>query len=218
MEDETRLAGGKRAREAERVRLLEATVALVAERGYRSTSVEALSARAGVSREAFFELFCGREDCLLAALDAVVLRASVRVLDAWCAERCWRERMRAGLTALLAFLDEEPVLARFAVVEAFGATERAQRQRARVLAQLCEAVDAGRLEAPAGLTHSPLSAESVVRAVVTVIHESLLDGGDGRLVELAGPLMSLVVLPYLGEEAARGELEGTGLAWGVGGV
>ena len=33
----------------------------------------------------------------------------------------WRERIRAGLAALLRFLDEEPALGRLCVVEALGA-------------------------------------------------------------------------------------------------
>jgi hypothetical protein len=90
-----------------------------------------------------------------------------------------------------------------------------------VLAHAIAAVDEGRREANgAGGGSSPLAAEGAVGAVLSVIHARLLDcspalvdgpstGEDvpGNLVDLANPLMSMIVLPYLGSAAARRELQ-----------
>ena len=40
-----------------------------------------------------------------------------------------------------------------------------------------------------------------------VLHARVLDGGERPLTELLGQLMSIIVLPYLGAEAADRELE-----------
>jgi hypothetical protein len=44
--------------------------------------------------------------------------------------------------------------------------------------------------------------------VLSVIRTSLLEGRDGKLVELAPSLMAFIVVPYLGQAAAKAELEG----------
>ena len=147
----------------------------------------------------------------------------------------WRERIRASLTALLRFLDYDPGTGRLVVVETLGAGARALERRQRVLAQIITAVDEGRLEAKKSDGPPPLTAEGVAGAVLSVIHGRLLAGlppalggprmgeknpgrrvappapshGGPRMGELLNPLMSMIVLPYLGPAAARGELERT---------
>jgi len=49
-------------------------------------------------------------------------------------------------------------------------------------------------------------AEGVVGAVLAVIHARMLTGEEQAWVELASPLMGMIVLPYLGAAAARREL------------
>lgn len=65
-------------------------------------------------------------------------------------------------------------------------------------------MDRGREEAGTG--PPPLAAESVVGAVFSVLRARLLEGGRGGLLALVNPLMSMIVLPYLGGAAARREL------------
>ncbi len=67
-------------------------------------------------------------------------------------------------------------------------------------------VDAGRLEAKGGSEPTPLTAEGVVGAVLSVLHARLSEKDPGRLLELTNPFMGMIVLPYLGAAAARREL------------
>jgi predicted transcriptional regulator len=67
-------------------------------------------------------------------------------------------------------------------------------------------VDGGRSGSKAGRELTSLAAEGVVGSVFTVLHVRLLDSGREPLSSLLGPLMSMVVLPYLGSAAARREL------------
>jgi hypothetical protein len=108
---------------------------------------------------------------------------------------------------LLGFLDYEPGMGRLVVVESLGARATALERRWRVLAQIIAAVDQGRLQANKGDGPPPLTAEGVVGGVFSLIHSRLLEGGGGPLVELLNPLMSMIVLPYLGPAAARRELD-----------
>ena len=55
--------------------------------------------------------------------------------------------------------------------------------------------------------HPPrVTAEGIVGGVLAVLQTRLVDQQEQRLSELLGPLMSLIVLPYLGGRAARSEL------------
>src|SRR5258705_13083251 len=51
-----------------------------------------------------------------------------------------------------------------------------------------------------------LTAEGVVGAVFAVLHARILEPGGAPLTDLLGPLMSMIVLPYLGARAAGREM------------
>jgi AcrR family transcriptional regulator len=193
--------------EIQRVRILLAMAEVAAERGAGQASVAHIVSRAGVSRRTFYDLFEDREDCFLATFDEVVARASVPVLAAYRAESRWRERIRAGLLALLVFFDEEPALARFCVVEALAAGPRALERRGELVDVLVRVVDGGRGERPTRAPDPPpLAAEGAVGAVLAVIHRRLVLGGQAPLTDLLGSLMGAIVMPFQGGAAAQREL------------
>jgi AcrR family transcriptional regulator len=199
--------GWEQVTEIQRARMLSAMFEEVAERGAANVTVAHVVARSGVPRRTFYDLFVDREDCFLAAFDEAIQRIASAVVPACEQPAIWREKIRAGLTALLEFLDYEPGMGRLVVVETLGAGPRALERRQRVLAQIVTTVEEGRLEANKGDGPPPLTAEGIVGAVFSLIHSRLSDGRDGRLVELLNPLMSMIVLPYLGLAAARKELQ-----------
>jgi AcrR family transcriptional regulator len=168
-------------------------------------------ARARVSRKTFYDLFEDREDCFLAAFDQSVDQLSALVSSAYEDESTWRDGVRAGLLALLRFMDDEPGLARICVVEALGAGPRVLKRRTQILGRVKKVIDQGRTSAGAHATRaaerSPdVTAEGVVGAVFAVLHARLLARSHEPFVSLLGPLMSMIVLPYLGARAASNEL------------
>jgi AcrR family transcriptional regulator/DNA-binding MarR family transcriptional regulator len=199
--------GAMYASDLQRGRLLNATFALVDERGYEGLSARRVSERAGVSNRTFYESFSDREDCFLAAFNHAVDGLELEMRAAWDSELGWTARVRAGLTALLQALDREPAVRRLVFVEALAAGPRVLARRARVLESLAGVIDQGRAnaQAPAGLPM--LTAEGVVGATFGVIHARLLELRPEPLVELRGALMASIVFPYRGSKAATSELE-----------
>jgi AcrR family transcriptional regulator len=193
-----------RVAEVQRARILVAAVEIASELGYGAMSAGRVSARAGVSRKTFYELFEDREDCFLAVFDEAVQHATAVAQGAVREREGWRAQVRSGLSALLGFLDEESGLGSLLVVGVLGAGPRVLERRARVLEGLAVVVDAGRSEATSTDGPSPLTAEGVVGAVLSVIHAQMLE--QKPLVGLLNPLMGMIVLPYLGQAAAREEL------------
>jgi hypothetical protein len=129
-------------------------------------------------------------------------RLAARVVPVYEGSVGWRERIRAGLVELLAFLEEDRSTGQLLVVETLGLGNEVLRRRARVVSYAIAALGEGR----AGVEVSRLTGEGVVGAVLSVLHARLLEEGDASLLELANPLMGMIALPYLGPAAARREL------------
>jgi AcrR family transcriptional regulator len=221
--------------EIQRARILAAMIEESARRGVANVTVAHVVERSGVSRRTFYELFADREDCFLAAFDDAVARARRYVLDVYDPKAGWAERVRTVVTGLLAFLTYERGAGQLLIVGSLWAGTRTLERRRRVLVQIIALVDEGRKETRSGAELPSLTAEGIVGGVLSVLHSRLLPGppplatgaetkagpapvvGDSRPgippspegdspLALTGPLMSMIVLPYLGLAAARREL------------
>jgi AcrR family transcriptional regulator/DNA-binding MarR family transcriptional regulator len=199
--------GGVQVSEVQRARMLNSAVAVISELGYEQMSVARVTSRARVSRRTFYDVFTDREDCFLAIFEDAVERASELVRDAYERETGdWQARVRAGLVALLGFLDEEPAVASLLVIDALRAGPRALQRRAEILRCAGVVLDVGGSRSKSAGELSELTGEGVVGAVFSVIHTRLLAKRPGSLLELSSPLMGMIVLPYRGAAAARREL------------
>jgi AcrR family transcriptional regulator len=194
-------------REIQRARILSAAAQVLGDDGYGGFSPARIVSRARVSRRTFYDLFENREDCFLALFNETVERASTIATDAASAESAWRERVRAGLGALLVFSGDEPALGSLLIADALRAGPNVLARRANVLEALHAIIDQGRSQTKGGREPPPLTAEGTVGAVLAVLHARLLEHGGPPPVTLLNPLMGMIVLPYLGPAAAAHELE-----------
>jgi AcrR family transcriptional regulator len=202
---EDRVSWGQEPSEVQRLRILSAMVEVACERGLESTSVARVLARSGVSRRTFYDLFEGRSDCLRAAIEDAVERASERAIAAYDPQARWVDRVRAGLRGLLELIDEEPELARLCLQLALG-DPVALNGRGETLAQLTRVIDEGRAATRSSRNPASLAAQGVLGGVLGLIYARLIARDSRPLRELANPLMSMIVLPYLGPAAAQREL------------
>lgn len=200
-------AGRARVADIQRGRMLAAMAEVCAEHGAANVTVSLVVARAGVSRRTFYEIFADCEDCFLSAFDEAVARAAERVLPAYRAGDRWQEQIRAGLTALLRFLDEQPFMGRLLIVESLGAGSVALERRSKALAPVIAAIKQGGAGGQMGVGSAALAAEGLVGAVLTILHARMIEGASRPLAELASPLAAMIVLPYLGAAASRRELK-----------
>ncbi len=192
--------------EIQRSRLIAAAVRSVEELGYTDTTVAQITSRARVSRRTFYELFANREECLAEVLEEAVSLIESELAAADLSRLVWRERVRAGLWAILSFFDREPVLARVCVVQALQGGSTVLGRREDVLVRLASAVDEGRSESARAGDVTPLTAEGVVGAALAILYTRVLKGQREPLRGLLGELMAMIVLPYQGPAAARQEV------------
>jgi|SRR3984957_19264892 len=222
---------GGHVEEMQRRRLLLAIGEVVAKNGLEAATVGHICEQAGVSRRTFYELFTDRDACLEAAFEQAIEQFTRKLVPAYSCKARWSDRVREALFALLEHFDAEPDIARLCVLEAPRAGPELLERRRHVLEVLVAAIDEGRAESRVGSEPPPLTAQGVVGGALSVIHASLLacprsaeglvtsapsgsqtlahvqDSASDALVELTGPLMAMIVHPYLGPAAARKELE-----------
>lgn len=192
----------------QRDRLLAATVAAVAEGGCAGLTVGRITERARVSRKTFYGIFQSSGDCFCAAFDRLTDQARVLAREAYERETSWRAGVRAALAELLRLMDEEPGPAKVCVVDALAGDDQVLESRARVLAELATVIEAGREVAPEARVVPSFVAQSIVAGAFGLVHAHITDGPDEALGALLGPLMYMIVLPYLGTAEASRELDG----------
>jgi DNA-binding MarR family transcriptional regulator len=150
----------------------------------------------------------GREGAELEAFDVALALVAEAADGAFRAQEGWVDGVRAGLVASLEFFDEEPALARYLVVGSAQAGLAVLARRAEVLQRIAVLLDDER--APARVYPPPLTAYAVASGVLGVLYARLSEPNPGVLAELAGSLMSFIVMPFLGARAARRELRRPG--------
>jgi AcrR family transcriptional regulator len=193
---------------SQRERLLEATIRVVAEKGYAATKIADLTSEAGISRTTFYELFEDKEACFLAAYDHVAERLVARISAAYEAEVSWPGAMRAGLAELLSALSVDPPLARLGLIDVGAAGPAAQQRYLAVVKRLTPLFEEGRDFAPWGRTLPANTSRMAIGGVLGLVSESILAGEAAQLPTLLDDVLSAALSPYLGGEAAAGYVEG----------
>lgn len=182
---------------SQRGRIMQAIVEEVAERGYRTTSVQDVIKRARVSRSAFYGVFVDKEDAFAAAHMAAsrqlldLIASAVKSLVA----NDWRMRHRAGVVAYLDGFMRAPAYAVSFMVEARAAGPRLLDQRDRVLERHARRIGAvaeqARREDPSSPSLSALGAIGLAGAADELATREIRAGRIAHLMELADPIVEL---------------------------
>jgi AcrR family transcriptional regulator len=104
---------------SQRERLFGALVAISSERGYEATRIADLVKLAGVSRAAFYEHFADKQECLLAAMDALVA-PSIEVIEKAEDAPSGEARLRQAVRAFLELIAAQPAAAKMCFVEVYA--------------------------------------------------------------------------------------------------
>lgn len=188
---------------SQRERLLAAVVRVTAAKGFEATTVADILEEAGVGRESFYELFDDKRDCMLGAHKILVEDLETKVRNAYNEPGAWEDRITQALATALDWFAADPAAARFTVIElaAVGTVSRDRFQDvfSRFVTLLEEGMDDDARPELAQATSLAVSA-----ALARIYEEVVLD----RATELPSLLPDLtyeLLVPFLGEEAARAQ-------------
>lgn len=190
----------------QRERLIAGLAEAVAENGYAGTTIAHITRHAAVSRRTFYEHFASKDECFIAAYDAVMEELRERVSAAFDAEEEWPFAIKAGIAAMLEFLAAEPNLARLCMVEALVAGPVVVERYDAAIQSLVPYFQAGRKGRPREVLArlSPTTEEALVGGMVSLISRRIFAGRTGELESLLPDLVEFALTPYLGSaEAAK---------------
>jgi AcrR family transcriptional regulator len=179
-----------------RERLFGALVATVAEKGYEATTVADLVELSGVSRSAFYKQFRDKQECFLAAIEALVDPALESVSEALAPggePPPDPDRAREAFEKLITEIASQPAAATMCIVEVYagGADAVALLDRATdyledVARRLLKGTD--REDMPSEIVRA------LIGGVQKVIHKRLYQGKPDELADLAPQLWEWLFL------------------------
>jgi AcrR family transcriptional regulator len=181
----------------QRRRLLDAFVAVCAQRGYGATTTTLVAAEAGVSTASYYQVFADKQECMLAACREQGERFADALSVAWRSQRGRAPALAAALDAGLRLAAAEPAAARLLWIEARVAGGAAGALREQLLDRLAAALRGVR---PPAVAEPPVAAE---RFVVDSLLSGLLAAEPRRREQLA-PDLAVLAGALLGGGGADG--------------
>lgn len=183
----------------QRERLLAALASCVAEHGYNATTIGEITSAAAVSRRTFYEHFDSKEECFLAAYEALDGYIETLMKQAVEEKEEWPDRVAAVIRAVTAFLASRPNFARLYLVEAAVVGEASNEARERTARRFIELLEPGRSLRDV----EPGIEEGLVGGIVTLLGRRVLRGEADRLEAFAPTVIEFALGPYLGVDEAR---------------
>jgi TetR/AcrR family transcriptional regulator len=182
----------------ERERLLEQALRLSVLEGYREISAPQIADAANVPIDAFFELFAGKDDCFLAALDMLDEQLKSLAMDPDLRGAEWPRAVRRTIGELMLYLADNPIYAHTIAEGAFAAGPEATARNLR----LAYGIAARLTEGAPDEARSVLVVQGVAGALSHTVRCQVASGQIQLLTVLADYLTYIVLTPFIGAEQA----------------
>ncbi len=175
---------------------MDAIAELTAEKGYDATKIGDIVGRAGVARKTLYDNFEGKEEVFLAAFDAAVEEVMARIeADCAGAEGDWEERVQAGLAAFLAYVAENPALARMCMIEALSATPAATEHYENAMQRFVDLT--GENVPHDGMLPDTID-ETLVGGVAWIVYQQIRRQEAEKAADLLPELSEFMLAPFQG--------------------
>ncbi len=189
----------------QRERIVDATAAIVAEKGLEGLTIPEIAKRANVSHQTFYEMYPTKHDAFLGAQKVGLHQALGIAVQAYDAQgEDWPMGVAAGIRALLQYLASEPAHAHLTVVDTFAASPLATEIRDTGLHAFAAYLQPGYHHVPAGRSVSAIAPEAIAGGIWQVLHNHIEHERVQDIAELSPQLVFFALAPFVGgKEAAR---------------
>jgi AcrR family transcriptional regulator len=189
----------------QRERIVDATAAIVAEKGLAGLTIPEIARRANVSHQTFYEMYPTKHDAFLGAQKVGLHQALGIAVQAYEAQgEDWAMGVASGIRALLDYLASEPAHAHLTVVDTFAASPLAIEIRDTGLHGFAAYLQPGYHHVPAGRSVPGIAPEAIAGGIWQVLHNHIEHERIEDIAELAPQLVYVALTPFLGgKEAAR---------------
>jgi AcrR family transcriptional regulator len=188
----------------QRERIVDATAAIVAEKGLQGLTIPEIARRANVSHQTFYEMYPTKEDAFLGAQKVGLHQALGVAVQAYEAQGDdWPLGVAAGIRALLDYLDSEPAHAHLTVVDTFAASPLAIEIRDTGLHAFAAYLQPGYHYASSRSVPG-IAPEAIAGGIWQVLHNRIEHEPAEDIAGLAPQLVYVALAPFIGgKEAGR---------------
>jgi AcrR family transcriptional regulator len=189
----------------QRERIVDATAAIVAEKGLAGLTISEIARRANVSHQTFYEMYPNKHDAFLGAQKVGLHQALLVMVEAYEAHKDdWPRGIAAGLRALIDYLSSEPAHAHLTVVDTFGASPEAIEIRDTALPAFAAYLNPGDGLSPKDADAPGIAAEAIAGGIWQVLYHYIEHKRIAELPDAVPQLIYVALTPYLGStEAAK---------------
>ena len=184
-------------------RIVDATAAIVAEKGLAALTIPEIARRASVSHQTFYDIYPSKHDAFLGAQKVGMHQAFVQGVGAYETQMPdWPRAIAAGMRAVIGYVVSEPAHAHLSIVDTFGASPETITTRDEVLRGFATYFDPGYEQAPEELEVPGIAAEAVVGGCWQVLHHYIENDRIDELPEASPQLTYMLLTPFLGPRRA----------------
>jgi AcrR family transcriptional regulator len=189
----------------QRERIVDATAAIVAEKGLQGLTIPEIARRANVSHQTFYEMYPTKDDAFLGAQKVGLHQALGIAVEAYEAQgEDWPMGVAAGIRALLDYLASEPAHAHLTVVDTFAASPLAIEIRETGLHAFAAYLQPGYHYAPSARSVPGVAPEAIAGGIWQVLHNHIEHERVEDIADLAPQLVYVALAPFIGgKEAGR---------------
>jgi AcrR family transcriptional regulator len=187
----------------QRERIVDATAAIVAEKGLAALTIPEIARRANVSHQTFYDIYPSKHDAFLGAQKIGMHQALSVGVAAWEAKMPdWPSAIAHGLRAVIDYLVSEPAHAHLSIVDTFGASPETIEARDEILRAFAGYFTPGYELAPDGIEVPAIAAEAVVGGGWQMLHHYVENDRISELPDASPQIAYLLLTPFLGAEEA----------------
>jgi AcrR family transcriptional regulator len=189
----------------QRERIVDATAAIVAEKGLANLTIPAIARRASVSHQTFYEMYPTKHDAFLGTQKVGLHQALLVTVQAYEEnEDDWPRGVAAGLRALLGYLASEPAHSHLILVDTFAASPEAIEIRDTSIHAFAAYLQPGYHYASKDGTGTVpgVAPEAIAGGIWQVLNFYIEDERTDELPVLAPQLIYAALTPFLGPQDA----------------
>jgi AcrR family transcriptional regulator len=188
---------------SQRERIVDATAAIVAEKGLAALTIPEIARRANVSHQTFYDIYSSKHDAFLGAQKVGMHQALGIAVEAYQAEQPdWPRAAGAGVGALLDYLASEPEHAHLSLVDTFASCPEAIEIRNATMKAFAAYLTPGYESARGHLEVPAIAAEAVAGGIWQILHDYIDNGRVAELPNAAAQLTYFALTPFLGPAEA----------------
>jgi AcrR family transcriptional regulator len=184
---------------SQRERIVDATAAIVAEKGLAALTIPEIVRRANISNQTFYGIYASKHEAFLGAQKVGMHQALAVAVAAYQEQQPdWPRAARAGLSALIHYLASEPAHAHLSLVDTFAACPEAIVIRNSTLQSFAVylmpgyEISGGRAEVPA------IAAEAIAGGIWQILHHYIENDSIAELPGAVAQLTYFALTPFVG--------------------